>query len=253
MAAMTILTCFSAGVRADESDPLASPVSKGARAHLIQGNRLYAVREFDRAIVEYKSGALLEDAPVFQYNLAQAYRMLGHYKDALWHYDRFVKRTNPTGQLREAIERFVAQMNAELSRAATREPPVEIGGSAVASVGKPNRVTATSRETHAWRKWLWAGAGSAALASVAVGFKLWGDTTYDRAKRSMDQAKRDELEGSANRRLIYSQVAAGAAAVGAGLSVYLYLSRARNQAPRSAGLHPWVAPNHAGVAWSGVW
>ena len=105
------------------ADPLARPGHPEAVACLLRGNRLYAVREFDKAIEQYKAGALLEDVPVFQYNLAQAYRVTGRYEDALWHYERFVKRTNPTGELRQTVDGFMAQMQQEIERAAMKQQP----------------------------------------------------------------------------------------------------------------------------------
>lgn len=62
---------------ATAGNPLARPAKREAREHLDRGNRLYHTRSFDEAIVEYKAGALIEPATVFDYNLAQAYRQLG--------------------------------------------------------------------------------------------------------------------------------------------------------------------------------
>ena len=64
-------------------DPLAKPASAIACEHLTAGNRLYRLREFEKAVEAYKAGAISEDAPVFHYNLAQCYRELGRYEEAL--------------------------------------------------------------------------------------------------------------------------------------------------------------------------
>jgi tetratricopeptide (TPR) repeat protein len=107
----------------ESTDPLAKPSNRVAREHLAQGNRLYRIREFEKAIEEYKDGALIEDTPVFQYNLGQSYRMAGRYEEALWHYNQFMNRTRPRDPYKSAIEMFIAQMKAELEKAATKQPP----------------------------------------------------------------------------------------------------------------------------------
>lgn len=45
----------------------------------------YGGQHRDVVIVEYNAGALVEPAPVFDYNLGQSYRQLGKYREALWH------------------------------------------------------------------------------------------------------------------------------------------------------------------------
>lgn len=49
------------------------------------------MREFDGAVKEYKAGALIESAAIFDYNLGQCYRQLGKYADAIWHYERCLR------------------------------------------------------------------------------------------------------------------------------------------------------------------
>src|ERR1041384_1339104 len=99
---------FLAGNVASAGKPLARPTKHEAREHLDRGNKLYNLRSFDEAIVEFKAGAIIEPVPVFDYNLGQAYRQLGKYQDALWHYDRFLNYGHPTGQLLDAVPGFMA-------------------------------------------------------------------------------------------------------------------------------------------------
>jgi tetratricopeptide (TPR) repeat protein len=107
------------------ANPLAKPTNAVARDHLTTGNRLYRVREFEKAIEEYKAGAVRQDAPVFYYNLGQCYRQLGRYEDAIWHYERFLERGKPTGEVEAAVRDFIAQMKGELDKKAMSQPPVE--------------------------------------------------------------------------------------------------------------------------------
>lgn len=70
-------------VGAARAAPLARPASPEAQEHLDRGNRLYGTRPFEEAIAEYKAGALIEPAPVFDYNLGQCFRQLGRYQEAI--------------------------------------------------------------------------------------------------------------------------------------------------------------------------
>lgn len=121
--ALVSLLVLSMSASAYAGDPLARPASHEARDHLHRGNKLYNVGSFEQAIAEYKAGSLIEPAPVFDYNLGQAHRQLGKYHEALWHYDRFLHRGQPTGELRDAVIAFMAQMRAHLEKQAQQMPP----------------------------------------------------------------------------------------------------------------------------------
>lgn len=198
-----------------ESDPLAKPLSPAARAHLERGNKLYAIRSFDQAIEEYKAGALLEDTPVFQYNLAQAYRITGRYQEALWHYERFVMRTEPSGPLREAIDRFTMQMRAEIERAAMKEPPT-----GVAPTQRDEREVDTApyaKTQEAQDPWYgdyfgWVLAASGlAISGASIYFFLDAQDSDERALTEVREVERRNLKSSArdSRRLGYAFAAIG--------------------------------------------
>jgi hypothetical protein len=113
------------GTTAAAAGPLSRPSKQEARDHLDRGNRLYNTRSFEEAVVEFKAGALVEPAPVFDYNLGQAYRQMGKYEDALWHYDRFLTYGQPTGDLLNAVKAFMTEMRAHLANRARTMPPNE--------------------------------------------------------------------------------------------------------------------------------
>lgn len=98
------------------SEALARPANPAAATCLLKGNRLYAAREFSQAIEQYKECILIEDAHVFQYNLAQAYRALGRHEEALWHYERFLYGSKPDAELRQLIEGFMAELRGEIEK-----------------------------------------------------------------------------------------------------------------------------------------
>lgn len=120
-------------------DEIAKPTTSEARDRLTAGTRLYRVREFEKAIDEYKAGALKEDAPVFYYNLGQCYRQLGKYEDAIWHYQRFLDRaTTAPRKYRDAAEGFIKEMKAELEKRAMTSQPTEPAPDGKATPIEPN-------------------------------------------------------------------------------------------------------------------
>lgn len=125
LASLLVVWLISAVATTAHADALAKPTNALAQEHLTTGNRYYRVREFEKAVEEYKAGAIREDAPVFYYNLGQCYRQLGRYEDAIWHYERFLDRGKPTGEIEASVRKFIAQMKSELEKAAMRQPPTE--------------------------------------------------------------------------------------------------------------------------------
>jgi tetratricopeptide (TPR) repeat protein len=207
-----MLLAFLAAEADADPDPLAKPESAAAREHLTRGNKLYSIREFSAAIAEYKAGALMEDAPVFQYNLAQAYRLSGQYEDALWYYDRFVKRTQPTDPLKSAIEQFTAQMKAELDRAVSKQAPTEAASGGALQEAAP-RVPASRREpSSSWYEDRsgWALSGSGALFVSTAAFLLVQARGLETDALSESQeSRRSSLQDRASTRRVIGYVVGG--------------------------------------------
>jgi hypothetical protein len=92
------------------------------------------------------------------------------------------------------------------------------------------------------------GAGAVALAGGAVGFELWGSSTYDKAKaETTSQSRRDSLESSANTKRYVAEGMAVAAVGCAGLAVWQYL-RGRGE-PTTTAIR--VVPTAGGFAIAG--
>lgn len=117
--------------------PLQKPRQAAALEHLEQASKLYNVRAFDKAAEEYKAGALIEPAPIFDYNLGQCYRQLHRYQDAIWHYQRFIHESPQTPEHVEAAQKFITEMQAELDQKAMTEPPTESADAASQSKVAP--------------------------------------------------------------------------------------------------------------------
>jgi tetratricopeptide (TPR) repeat protein len=200
IASMFVATVATATL-AHADDPLAKPASTTARDHLTEGNKLYRLREFEKAIEAYKAGALVEDVPVFHYNLGQCYRQLGRYSDAIWHYERFIERAKPTGQIRGAVDAFVTQMKSELENKAKTQLPIE-----PAPEPKPVSTPRTTKVLvpgEAWyRDRLAWGLSGAGLVGVGVASWLLVDANgLDRDSNSEPvQGEREQLRDRASRR-----------------------------------------------------
>lgn len=165
--ALVLVLATARGAAADDP-PIAKPASPVALAHLARATRLYNVRSFEAAAEEYKAGALVEPAPVFDYNLGQCYRQLGRYEDAIWHYDRFLKASPDTPERAAVVAGFIAQMRGELEKRAMVAPPTD---PAPAPIVPPNAAAATGVATAHWYDdrtgWVLAGGGVLALAGSA--------------------------------------------------------------------------------------
>ena len=186
------------------ADPLARPASPAARDHLIHGNRLYGIRSFEDAVAEYRAGALIEPAPVFDYNLGQCFRQLGKYPEAIWHYERFLSRGNPQRELLDAVHRFLAQMKAELDKTAMAQTPPE--------PAPPPRIRlhdlAIDR-TQAWYEdeFGWGLAGVGFVAAAAGGGLLIDAASLDgEADVTTNQQIRDRLKDKAHTRNLLGAV-----------------------------------------------
>lgn len=249
---LVVTACFL-GVMGESSantgNPLAKPTDRTAREHLVRGNRLYNTRAFDEAIVEYKAGALAEPAPVFDYNLGQAYRQLGKYQDALWHYDRFLKYGQPTGELLDAVNGFMVEMRAQLANRAPAMPPTgpaaSIDGSSTpARAGAPSMVTpraATERDeplgrldrTNAadspyWFGWSTLGAGVVAVGASGLLF-LRASNLDDQANAEPDMRERNALRDQARTRNLIGAVVGIGGAVLTATGVVMLVTHSRDR------------------------
>ncbi len=189
-----------------------APRKNGVRAPLT--NKLYRIREFEKAAEEYKAGALVEDVPVFHYNLGQCYRQLDRYEDAIWHYERFLDRGKPTGEVRAAVEAFLSQLKVELQRKAATPPRVEPPADPAKPVQPPAppKVVTVRIPGEPWYRdrlgWGLAGAGV-----VAIGAGSWllidAKGIEDDANAQPGQAERDRLRDRASSRRVVGSVIGG--------------------------------------------
>ncbi len=216
LASVTLLALCTTNV-AFADDPLAKPKDTTAQQRLAAGNKLYRVREFEKAVEDYKAGALIEDVPVFHYNLGQCYRQLGKYNDAIWHYERFIERGKPVGQLRGAVDAFLTQMRAELEKKAMSQPPVEPAPEPKPAPPPQPKTKKVKVPGAPWYRdrigWGFTAAGLVGLG-VSSGLLASANNIEDDANREMVQTKRESLRDRAsNRRTIGTIAGIGGAAL----------------------------------------
>ena len=64
-----------------------------ARAHYETATRLYDLREYSKALDEYKAAYLAKPDPAFLFNIGQCFRKLGNTASALDFYQQYLKKT----------------------------------------------------------------------------------------------------------------------------------------------------------------
>jgi len=205
--ALSITTAF-----ADESLP--NPSTPEALAQLEEGNKLYTVRDYEKAIAAYKQGVRLEPKATvtFWYNLGQAHRQWGKYDEAIWFYSQFLKQAPAKLALhRQAAEGFIEKMQSELDRPASTASPTEPGPTPLHdSAPQPvNRDAAPTNDAHAegrqsrWYQdrlgWVLAGVGAAGVGAGAA-LLLNGRSLQDQANREPISSERQQLRDDSSAR-----------------------------------------------------
>lgn len=222
---IALLLCMLAPPAWADDPALAQPKEPAARLHFTQGNRLYRVRKFDEAVAEYQAGAVIEPAPVFDYNLGQCYRKLGKHADAIWHYERFLRNGQPEGELHALVTDFLRQLREELARKPAPAPPAEAeppASSPSSRSGPPPMPAADLSVSVAARGERWyadrlgwglVASGLAAAGGTAYLLAHAADLQHD-AVRLPAERRRIELRDTAReRRVIGAALGVGSAAL----------------------------------------
>ena len=90
-----------------------------AKEHYAKGNTAYDLREYDRAIEEFKRAYELAPAPGLLYNIAQAYRLKGDAAEALSFYRQYLQK-DPAAKNRADVEKRIAELEREIADEAAR-------------------------------------------------------------------------------------------------------------------------------------
>ena len=92
-------------------------------------------------------------------------------------------------------------------------------------------------------------AGAVVLLGGALGFELWGESTYNQAKKEPDPAKQDSLWSSANTKRYVAEGMLGAGVACAGVAVWMWLRHPAET--EKVAVTPLAAPGLAGLALDG--
>jgi hypothetical protein len=183
--------------------------------------------------------------------------MLGRFEDAIWHYERFLERGKPTGEVEAAARKFIAQMKAELHK----QPPPKPTSASVASIGSPRHtplVSNKSSEKHSGMPLRWnigIGIGGAGVASLCLGlgfgfrarsFKddaaaICPMSTCDRASEANGLIGR----GQTNARYANLAFGLGGAAI---FGATVLLIAGASTEPKRVAIVPHISPNVTSVA-----
>ena len=255
---IALLLCALASTARADDPALAQPKEPNARLHFTRGNRLYRARKLEDAITAYQAGAVLEPAPVFDYNLGQCYRKLGRYTDAIRHYERFLERGRPAGELRDLVTGFLRQMREEQDRQQPLpQPPPQVASQPRSPVGRagaaalPTAARSTSIEVLGERwyadrlGWGLVG-GGVATAGVAVYLRMRASDLHDTAGSVLDEDRRLELRGAAHARGVSSAV------LGVGGGVLLVAGTIRLAGHAKSSSRPNAASWHIGITGRGA-
>ena len=83
-----------------------------AKAHYEAATRLYDIKEWAKALDEYKAAYLSKPDPAFLFNIGQCYRKLGKHAQALDFYREYLKKTDTDDPNRASVETRVREMEA---------------------------------------------------------------------------------------------------------------------------------------------
>ncbi len=265
----TLVLVLQLAVAAPGHADMRNPGLERAQKLLLDGNRHYKVREFDRAIELYKEAALIEPVPVFWYNLGQAFRQQGKYKEAIWYYKRYLADAEP-GDERPEVERFIAAMQQELDRRAETETPLSPGperapegdrAARPSSIPPPPDLPASPSRALRYAGWATGGAG-VVLVGIGLVVGAGASSKWSDAK-AMCEGSASPLPCSAGGVTLHDEaartarmstitVASGLVAVAAGATMLL-LAPSSSERRRTAAIRitPAIGPSGGGLAVSG--
>jgi tetratricopeptide (TPR) repeat protein len=85
-----------------------------AREHFNKGQVHYALGEFEKAANEYREAYRIRNEPAILYNIAQAMRLLGQSKQAIFYYSQYLTQ-KPDAPNRTDVEQMVASLKMKLA------------------------------------------------------------------------------------------------------------------------------------------
>ena len=104
---VALLGSFARPCYAAEDDKAA------AKAHFATATRFYDVREYGKALEEYKAAYMAKPDPAFLYNVGQCYRRLGRNTEALDFFHQFLRKAPASDPNRAQVEARIREIESE--------------------------------------------------------------------------------------------------------------------------------------------
>lgn len=215
-----------------------------ARTHFDAGNEHYAAGRFHEAIRHFQAGYALVPRPNFLVNLGQAFRQVGDLARAKEAYVSYVRALPEKSALRDQALQVLAEIEVQIHE---RQPATAAGGPsplrdspelAVAPPLAPLPPPAADGGGNA--RWIAVGVGAAglALAGAGLAFELRAKSASDDltalAERGLLFDPARERAGERDERIGIGLLAAGGAALAAGVLVFVLLDRGTGGGERAA-------------------
>lgn len=101
-----------------------------SKAHYESATRLYDVREYDKALEEYKAAYLAKPDPAFLFNIGQCYRKLGKNPEALDFFRQYLKKAPAEDPNRAQVEARILELEGERATTPDTSRTAATGGAA---------------------------------------------------------------------------------------------------------------------------
>jgi tetratricopeptide (TPR) repeat protein len=167
------------------AEPTPSPAAEAEAKQLYdQGQALYKLGDWPQAIAKFKAAYVVVHKPFFLFNIAQAYRLSGDFKQALFFYKQFqdeapdaFNKDEVANQIRALEETLDKQAKTATSPPKGTVPPdspphAKIPAPSTVSAPAPARELpepSSDRPRPIYKKWwFWTGIGVAVAGAAAV-------------------------------------------------------------------------------------
>jgi tetratricopeptide (TPR) repeat protein len=169
--------------RAGDPGKASDPAKAAALGHFETARRLYDLREYAKALEEYKAAYMVKPDPAFLFNIGQCHRKLGQNPQALDFFQQYLKKAPADDPNRSLVESRIADIQAE-ERAKTAPAPSPVAPVAPAplpiaatpesppagtdlSTGVQPAPTTEAKPFYT-RWWFWTGIGAVLVAGAAT-------------------------------------------------------------------------------------
>src|SRR5688572_23944571 len=126
VAALAVLLAGGVAFAQTPADPAAQ-----AKEHYEKAVRAYEVGKYDAAITEFQSAYELTGDPILIYNIAQAHKQRGDYREAVKFYKRYLAKV-PNAKNKAEVDKKVADLESAIANGTAPTPP---GGTGTGGTG----------------------------------------------------------------------------------------------------------------------